>query len=265
MFLTYSTRISLAALLAAGVLAAPVARAELPDEIQVYTDDLDGVGEAGLELHVNTTPSGRSRPEYPGEVTPRHAVRITPEFSYGLTRTLEAGLYLPTVRDADGGYQLAGAKLRLKWIPVRPAEQDGPGFFAGLNGELGRLDRKYEEGRTGYEVRTILGWRSENWLVAANPIFTGALSSDASRKTNGTFALKVSRRASEGLALGTEYYADYGPLSDALPHDRQAHTLFAVADFERHGFGINFGIGYGLSAAADRWTVKAILEFPLFR
>jgi hypothetical protein len=265
MFPSYCTRISTVLLTVGVVLGPSVASAELPDEIQVYTDDLDAPGEAGVELHVNTTPSGRSRPDFPGEVTPRHAVRITPEFSYGLTRTLEAGLYLPTVRAADGDYQLAGAKLRLKWVPVRPGGEDAPGFFAGLNGELGRIDRKYEEGRTGYEVRTILGWRGEAWLLAANPIFTGALSADTSRKTNGTLALKVARRAMEGLAVGLEYYADYGPLSDPLPHDRQAHTLFAVFDYDRKGYGLNFGVGYGLGGAADRWTVKAILEIPLFR
>ena len=59
------------------MLAAASARAALPDEIQVYTDDLEAAGKRGVELHVNTTPSGRSTPEYPGEVSPWHGVRIT--------------------------------------------------------------------------------------------------------------------------------------------------------------------------------------------
>ena len=48
--------------LAALAAAAPQLHAALPDEIQVYTDDLEKPGERGIELHVNTTPSGRSTP-----------------------------------------------------------------------------------------------------------------------------------------------------------------------------------------------------------
>jgi hypothetical protein len=40
---------------------------------------------------VNTTPDGRSRP---GEITLAHGIRVTPEFSYGMTPDLEAGLFL---------------------------------------------------------------------------------------------------------------------------------------------------------------------------
>src|ERR1019366_4636367 len=90
-------------LFAAGFACAVVpARAVMIDEIQVYTDDINKPGEFGLELHVNTTPKGRSTPDFPGEITPWHSLRVTPEFSYGLTKHLEAGLYLPYARDAEG-------------------------------------------------------------------------------------------------------------------------------------------------------------------
>src|SRR3974390_1523492 len=113
-------RSSLASLVAAAAPLPVVAPAALPDEIQVYTNDINKPHEFGLELHVNTTPSGRSTPDYPGESPPYHGVRLTPEFSYGLTEDFEAGLYLPTVLDADGRYTLAGFKLRLKWLPGKP-------------------------------------------------------------------------------------------------------------------------------------------------
>ena len=59
-----------------GFLSAP-ASAVLPDEIQVYTGDINAPGEFGLELHLNTTPSGHSQPSYPGEVTTPHGWRAT--------------------------------------------------------------------------------------------------------------------------------------------------------------------------------------------
>ena len=71
------------------VIAPGTATAALSDEIQVYTDDINAPGEYGLELHVNTTPSGRTTPDYPGEAVPNHGLRITPEFSYGITKTWE--------------------------------------------------------------------------------------------------------------------------------------------------------------------------------
>jgi hypothetical protein len=41
------------------------ARAAQQDEIQVYADDINKPGQFGLELHPNTTPSGRTVPDYP--------------------------------------------------------------------------------------------------------------------------------------------------------------------------------------------------------
>ena len=41
------------------------------------------------------------------------------------------------------------------------------------------------------------------------------------------------------------------------PRAEQSHVLYVVLDTER----VNFGIGRGLSGAADRWTVKTIFSF----
>ena len=108
-----------ALLLGAGLCQGPDALAIL-DEIQVYTDDLDYRGEGGLELHLNTTPSGRRTPDYPGDVPPYHGLRITPEFSWGLGHDLDWGLYLPTTTDAQGHYHLGGAKLAGQLAAERP-------------------------------------------------------------------------------------------------------------------------------------------------
>src|SRR3954462_6515514 len=89
------------------------AQAALPDEIQVYTDDLEAPGEHGLELHVNTTPKGRSAPDYPGELTPHPALRVPPEISLALARGWDAGLSLPLLRSAEGTGYFAGPRLRL--------------------------------------------------------------------------------------------------------------------------------------------------------
>src|SRR5262249_22101175 len=110
-------RSSPASALALLALWPAIASAALSDEIQVYDDDINAPREFGLELHANTTPSGRTAPEYPGEVVPAHHFRLTPEFSYGITRAWEAGLYLPGSFDNDGRGSLGGWKVRLKFLP----------------------------------------------------------------------------------------------------------------------------------------------------
>jgi hypothetical protein len=245
------------ALVAVGLLlAARAAWGVLPDEIQVYTDDLEAPGKRGIELHVNTTPSGRATPAYPGEVVPHHGLRITPEISWGLARNWDGALYLPFVRSGDGADFFAGPRLRLKWLPLKPADgTSGP--FAGINWELSFVQQRFEQARRTTEIRPILGYRSDAWLFSFNPIVTTDLAGPDKGVLMFAPAAKLSRSLSHGTALGAEYYAELGRLSHFAPRAEQSHVLYAVLDTER----VNFGIGRGLTGASDRWTIKAIFSF----
>ena len=244
-----------------GCLALP-AHGELIDEIQVYTDDINKPGEFGLELHVNTTPSGRSAQNFPGEITPWHGLRFTPEFSYGLTKNLEAGLYLPYVRDAQGTSHFAGPKLRLKWLPLQP-EESGQGWFMGANVEYAQIAASMEQSRNFIELRPIAGYRGRDWLLAANPILGWALSGpDHDGKPEFSPSVKIARTVAQGLALGVEYYAGLGKINNILPHAEQSHTLYFALDYERKSWAFNVGIGRGLNDATDRWTLKTIIAVP---
>jgi hypothetical protein len=213
---------------------------------------------------VNTTPSGSSTPAYPGAVPSAHGWRITPEFSYGLGRDLEAGLYLPTTTDAENGqYYFGGVKLRLKWLPVRP-EEGGSGWFAGANVEVSNLNKSFAESRYSTELRLIAGYRDEHWLLAFNPIFDWALS----RGYRGggpetTFALKAAYEFLPGIALGPEYYDTIGQLGNPEPASQQDQVLYLALDVDRKPWMFNFGVGRGLTTSSDRWTVKAIIEVPI--
>ena len=242
-------------------LAAGAALAALPDEIQVYTDDINAPGEATMELHVNTTPRGRRTPDFPGEVLNHHGLRVTPELALGLTPTLDAGLYLPYARDAEGRILFGGPKVRLKWLPLRPAEGK-TGAFAGLNGEFAWLTRNIEPETRSFELRPILGWRGAEWLVAFNPVLDWALNGpERGGRPGFAPALKVAREVGGGVALGLEYYAETGRLGRPLAREAQARTLYVAAEFERTPVPIHLAVGRGLTDAADKWTVKAILEF----
>ncbi len=247
---------------AVGSLPAP-GRAALSDEIQVYADDINAPREFGLELHANFTPNGRKVAEYAGEVVPHRGLRLTPEFSYGLSETLEAGLYVPASRDRSGSTAIAGWKARLKWLPIRGSEADG-GWFLGANGELSRLAERFSASRDGFELRLMSGYRAPAWLVAVNPVFSWDLSPGFRQKTpDFGMSMKVARRVAEGLSVGAEYYSGLGKLNRFLPRAEQDNSLYAAIDFEAKGWSLNLGAGRGLTDGADKTTVKAIvgLEF----
>ena len=147
----------------------------ISDEIQVNTDDINEPGERGLELHINTTPRGRRTPDYERDLPPYRSLRITPEFSWGLTKTLEAGQYVPmTTGGVEGGYHLGGVKARLKWLPLR----SHAGWYLGGNVELSNVSKKFSESRVSTELRIMAGYRTDDCLLGVNPIFDWLLSPD---------------------------------------------------------------------------------------
>jgi hypothetical protein len=240
------------------------AQAALTDEIQVYTDDINKKGEFGLELHVNTTLNGIDKPGYPGELTNSHGLRMTPEFSYGLSEDFEAGLYVPTSYK-DGDWRVAGFKLRMKWLPLQT--QNGTGWFAGANLELSDTSQEFAAARYSAELRTMIGYRTDDWLLAVNPVFGSTLShsQESVQPRNPDFSLgyKVARKVADGVDLGLEYYNEKGSWHEFDPGSEQAKMLFIAADVTRGPLPFNFGIGKGLNGNTDKWTVKMIFEIPI--
>ena len=247
--------------LAVIALYVQTAHASLQDEIQVYTDDINQPGELGLELHINTTPKGVTTPSYPGEVVNHHGLRVTPEISWGLTKTVDVGLYIPTVRSGDGHYYAAGAKARIKWLPIQPNENSG--WFSGLNLEVGQVKSQFSESIRSTEVRTMAGWKNKDWLLAVNPIFGWDISSGYTHGSpDFTLATKVARKVSETVALGLEHYNGKGRLNSILPNDQQEKSTYVVIDYEGEPFDFNLGVGKGTTLVTDTWTVKAIVSYP---
>lgn len=248
-----------AALIAATLLPPAAPALAAPDEIQVYTEEMDDPGEFGVETHVNYAIRGSREPAYPGEKPSHHMLQITPEFSYGITKSLEAGLYVPFAIDPHGNSYNNGLRFRLKYIA--PRDEADP-FFWGLNTEIGYSVRRASESYWGMELRPIVGYRGKDWLVSFNPILDMSLSDNVSRQPNFEPALKVTRKATDSLSAGFEYYGEYGPLRHILPAGERAHYLYAVTDVEMHGMDINFGIGRGFDNTGDKWVAKAIIAFP---
>lgn len=251
-------------LLLIGVLAAFVTSGvdafAAPDEIQVYTEELNDPGQFGLEQHINYSIKGRQASDYPGQMPSQHVLQITPEFSYGVTSNLEAGLYVPFAFTPGGDSFLNGLRARLKYIAPRQSDEH---MFYGLNVEIGRDSVRTSDSISAMEVRPIIGYRDVRWLISFNPILTLGLAANVSHQPQFEPALKLTHSVVEGVRSGLEYYGAYGSLSHPLASDQRAHSLYAVADIDKGGYDVDFGIGRGYVNAEDQWVMKAIIALPL--
>jgi hypothetical protein len=253
----FNTALALCLLLTSGSAATPVRAA--PEEIQVYLDDKEDPGNVSVDLHNNDVLVGDKQASYAGERPPDPVYRLTPEFNFGLTETLEAGAYLLTSLPPNGDPVFDGAKLRLKYIAPHDATA-GP--FWGLNLELGRTRIADSPRPWNGELKGILGWRNRDWTLAGN------LNGDAPLARHNDTATaeldcKMARRISGDTSIGLESYNELGPFRRLEPLDQGSKSLFAALDTVVGGHDLNLGVGRGLTRDADRWVVKAIVNFRL--
>ncbi|BDU68953.1 hypothetical protein GETHOR_10540 [Geothrix oryzae] len=230
------------------------------DEIQVYTNDIQKPGKVGLELHLNRILQGPK--EAPPGLPFNGSWNLTPEISYGLLPSLDIGLYLPTALDTDHHYRFSGPKFRLKWLPIRGAGEEATGPFLGLNLEVARTNRSFSDLRWETELRGLAGVQGQDWLLAVNPVFTWPLSDGQGRGTpDFATAWKATYTRWKTAAPGLELYLDHGLLNQVDLSREQSQRLFLTLDVDHAPLVFNVGLGRGLTAASERWTLKFIFEF----
>lgn len=242
-------------------LSAPALAA--PEEIQVYMDEMDQPGHFGLDTHINYVASGSRIDDYPGEEQSLHRLRVTPEFSYGLTSYLEAGLYLPLATlDAHGHADFGGVKTRLKFIAPKA---EGQNWWWGVNFEIGHVDHKLDINPWNAELKGIIGVRSGKWTLAENANIDFVVSGPASGSPEVDFDTKVGYRVWEGISVGVESYNGVGSFARFGKVGSSDQSIFAVADIELGHWALNLGVGHGFGTNPDRTIVKMIVSLPLER
>lgn len=223
------------------------------DEIQVYTGDLAAPGEFNLTVHANFTPRGHTTPAFLGGITPQRSLNGAFEWAYGVSSWFEAGAYFPVYTiDRSGRILLDGAKLRALFALPHAERRH---FFYGVNFELSRNTRAWDQSRYGGEIRPIVGARSGRWDFIANPILDTSF--DGVTRLDFAPSARVAYNQNGAWADALEYYADFGQLR----HFANAqHTLFAVADHTGKSLDVEAGIGFGLTSSADRLVLKTIVS-----
>jgi hypothetical protein len=249
-----------AGLAAALALAAGVARAA-DEEIQVYMNDMDPAGHFGLDLHNNYVASGSAEPDAPDGQSPLHRWRLTPEWSYGLTKDVELGLYLPLATfEGSGRIQAAGIKGRIKWLAPRA---EGQAWFWGLNLEVGRVNHTLDVNPWNAELKGIWGVRQGRWTFAMNANVDWTVSGPAPSPASLDIDAKLSYRVREGVDLGLESYNGFGPFKDLGHFGREDQYLYGAADLSLGKWDLNLGLGHGYGGARDGWVMKAIVGVPI--
>ena len=229
------------------------------DEIQVYTGGLADTGVANLTLHNNFTPKGVKTPAFPGAIVPDKSLNGVPEWAYGVTGWFEAGLYLPLYTiDKNRGAVLDGLKVRTLFAV--PHADDRP-FVYGVNFEFSYNAKYWNAKRISSEIRPIIGWHLHPVDVIINPI----LDTEYNGIKNLVFAPaeRVAFNVSPNWAIAIEEYADYGPLRRFSSRQDQVHQVFAVVDHGSKLMDIEAGVGFGMTSASDKLTLKLILSRDL--
>jgi hypothetical protein len=236
----------------------PAARAQT-DEIQVYDAEITAPGRFNLTWHNNFTPSGVSEPAFPGAVVADHSWNGVPEWAYGVTSWFETGLYLPLYsRDKSSGWGLDGFKLRELFVVPNADDRQ---FFYGANFEFSFNAKRWDQKRFTSEIRPIVGWHLKPIDVIVNPILDTAYT--GLKNLEFVPATRVAWNVAPAWAVAAEEYADFGPLHQFYAPRDQVHQLYAVVDRKAGFLEVEAGVGFGLTSASDRLTIKLILSRDL--
>ena len=229
------------------------------DEIQVYDASHAAPGVFNLTWHNNFTPAGVDTPPFPGAVVADKSFNGVAEWAYGVTSWFEQGLYLPLYSaDKNLGATYDGFKIRELFTVPDAADRR---FVYGVNVEFSVNSKHWDSSRFTSEVRPIIGWHLKPWDVVINPILDTAY--DGLKNLDFAPETRVAYNLSTTWAIAAEEYDDYGPLRHFYAPGRQIHSLYAVVDRGGNLLNMEFGVGFGLTDASDRLTLKLLVSRDL--
>ena len=241
------------------LVAGPAVALAQTDEIQVYDAAIAEKGRFNLMVHSNFTPAGQKTPAFPGGLIPDRSFNGVPEWAYGVTDWFEMGLYMPLYSiSKDRGASLNGFKLRLLF--VKPHADDHTLFY-GVNFEFSYNARYWEPKRSTAEIRPIIGVHLHPVDLIVNPILD--TSYNGVKNLDFAPATRIAYNFSPNWALAEEEYADLGPLHQFNPISDQSHQAYTVIDHSSKFLNVEFGVGFGLTHASDRVTIKLMLSRDL--
>jgi hypothetical protein len=251
----------LRALAALAILtAAPLVTLAQTDEIQVYDGSIAAPGKFNLTWHNNFTPDGLKTPAFPGGIIPDKSFNGVTEWAYGVTAWFEAGLYLPLYSiSKNHDVTINGSKIRLLFTAPHAADRT---FFYAVNFEFSYNAAYWESRRFTSEIRPIFGVHLHPVDIIVNPILDNSYRGGF-KSLDFAPAARVAYNFPSRFALAVEEYADIGPLRAFQPTDQQSHSVWGVFDRSTKFANIEAGVGFGVTPASDKVTLKLMLSRDL--
>jgi hypothetical protein len=234
-----------------------VLRAQENYEIQVYGSQTQQKNSTIFELHSNYTFDGEA--EVVKGVRPTdHALHETIEITHGITEIFELGFYLFTNYLSEYGFRIVGTHLRPRIMA--PAKWNLPVGLS-LSAEIGYQSASYSEETWSLEIRPIIDKQWNKIYASLNPTL-GIQLKGVEEQSAPAFApnIKMSYVFFKNIALGVEYYGDFGPLNSFDARPEQGHALYAIMDLLNNvKWEVNIGPGFGLTTATDGLVFKVLI------
>lgn len=242
------------------LLAATAMASAQTDEIQVYDGEIAAPGIFNLTWHNNFTPDGLKVAAFPGGLVNNHNLNGVTEWAYGATEWFEAGLYLPLYSiSAARGPSINGGKVRFLFTVPHAGKRK---FFYAANFEFSYNARHWDPRRYTSEIRPIVGWHLKPWDFIINPILDNSWYGGL-KGLEFVPATRIAYNLNPKWAIAVEEYSDYGQLRRFFPERDQFHQLWGVFDHGAKYVHIEAGIGFGLTPASDKVTLKLMLSKDL--
>jgi len=232
-------------------------RAQDNYEIQVYGSDLVAPGHTMVELHSNFTVDG-SKQVTDGVLPSNHAEHETLEITQGFNDWFEAGFYVFTSIQPDGGWQWVGDHIRPRF---RVPESWHWPVGVSLSQEIGYQRRDFSPDTWTWEIRPIVDKKIGRWYLSFNPALDRSFHGESVPKgVEFSPNAKVSYDFTKRIAGGLEYYAAYGPITGFDPLRDQQQQFFPTIDLDLGpDWEFNFGVGVGTTASTDHLIIKCIV------
>lgn len=230
------------------------------DEIQVYDGQIAEPGIFNLTWHNNFTPNGLKTPAFLGGLVNNNNLNGVTEWAYGVTEWFEAGLYLPLYSvSAARGPSINGGKIRFLFTSPHAAARK---FFFAANFEFSYNAPRWDPRTYTSEIRPIIGWHLKPWDIIVNPIMDNSWYGGF-KSLEFVPATRVAYNLNPKWAIAAEEYDDYGQLRQFVSARDQFHQLWGVFDHDAKYTHIEAGIGFGLTPATDKITLKLMLSKDL--
>ncbi len=223
-------------------------------EIQVYGSQTQTKGTTMFESHSNFTFTGQKN-EVEGVCPTHHAFHETIEITTGITPCFEVGFYVFSNYTPSYGFQIIGTHIRPR---IAAPESWKLPFGLGLSAELGTQKAAYAGDTWSLELRPIIDKQYEKLYVTFNPTLGFSLKGN-NQGSAPSFEpdAKIAYAFHPAFSLGVEYFGALGAVNYFEVIQNQRHALFLTFDLLSSAkWELNFGPGFGLTNAADKFVFK---------